>query len=218
MGSVASKHEHHVGHHFRDGEHEFQTAKVGMWIFLLQEILFFAPLFVGFLLFKFLYFDDFHLLSKKLDVTLGAVNTVILIVSSFTVVRAVTAAQKGNKSALTENIIFTILCGFGFLIVKYLEYSHKIHDGTLPGSLFNNPELLEAAPKAPLFFTLYFLMTGLHGLHVLGGIGVWIWLLIRARRGEFGPNYYTPIEMTGLYWHFVDLVWIYLFPLLYLVG
>jgi len=215
--SVDSK-EHHHAHHFRDGEHEFQTCKSGMWIFLLQEVLFFSPLFVGYLVFKFLYFDDFQLASQKLDWVMGAVNTVILLVSSFTVARAISSAQKGDRDGVVENLILTMVCGFGFLIVKYLEYSHKIHDGLLPGSFFTYEPLLEVAPQASLFFTFYFLMTGLHGLHVIGGLVVFAWLLKRALNNEFGPNYYTPLEMTGLYWHFVDLVWIYLFPLMYLVG
>lgn len=209
---------HHHAHHFKSGAHEFETCKQGMWLFLLQEVLFFSPLFVSFLIFKILYYKDFHTASHHLDWVMGAVNTIILISSSFTMARAVVAAQRGNKEALVENLLFTILFAFGFLVVKYLEYSHKIHEGTLPGSLFSNKEILEQAPHAPLFFTLYFLMTGLHGIHVLAGIGVLIWILLRSRRGEFGPHYFTPVELTGLYWHFVDLVWIYLFPLLYLVG
>ncbi|PIR23252.1 MAG: cytochrome C oxidase subunit III [Deltaproteobacteria bacterium CG11_big_fil_rev_8_21_14_0_20_45_16] len=210
--------EHHHAHHFRNDEHQFETAKQGMWVFLLQEVLFFSPLFVGYLIFKFMYFQDFHDASKHLDWVMGAVNTVILIVSSFTVARAISSAQKGNRDGVVENLIFTFICGLGFLIVKYLEYSHKFHDGLLPGHFFSNPELLETAPHANLFFTFYFLMTGLHGIHVVGGLVVFAWLLKRALNNEFGPKYYTPLECAGLYWHFVDLVWIYLFPLLYLVG
>lgn len=208
----------HHAHHFRNADHQFYTAKQGMWVFVLQEVLFFSPLFVCYLLFKFQYFASFHAAAHHLDWVLGAVNTVILLISSFTMARAVSAAQRGNRDALSENLFWTILCAFGFLIVKYLEYSHKIHDGLLPGQFFSNAELLAQAPQAPLFFTLYFAMTGLHGLHVGIGIGVLIWLYVRSRKGHFGTNYYTPVEMTGLYWHLVDLVWIYLFPLLYLVS
>jgi len=212
--AVITGEKHHAAHHFKDREHEFITCKQGMWLFLLQEILFFSPLFVGFFIFKALYFDDFHHAASHLDWVMGAVNTVILISSSFTMARAVTAAQKGNKAATVENLIFTIMFAIGFMVVKYLEYSHKIHVGTLPGEFFTNAEILAEAPKAPLFFTFYFCMTGLHGIHVMAGIIVLSWILWRARKGEFGPKYYTPVEMTGLYWHFVDLVWIYLFPLL----
>ncbi len=210
--------DHHHAHHFKNDDHQFATAKQGMWLFVLQEILFFSPLFVAYLIFKWQYFDSFHKAAHELDWVLGAVNTVILLISSFTMARAVSAAQRGNRDALRENLLWTILCACGFMIVKYLEYSHKFHMGTLPGSFFHNDELLAAAPQAPLFFTLYFCMTGLHGLHVAIGIGVLIWLYVRAGKGHFGVNYYTPVELTGLYWHLVDLVWIYLFPLLYLVS
>lgn len=210
--------EHHHAHHFRDGDHQFFTAKQGMWLFLIQEVLFFSPLFVGFFIFRGLYYQDFHHAAKELDWILGAVNTVILITSSFTMARAVSAAQKGDNEGCADGLLFTIICAFGFVIVKYLEYSHKIHVGTLPGKFFTNAEMLKEAPHAPLFFTFYFCMTGLHAIHVVGGIGVLTWIYRRAKRKEFGPKYYTPVEMTGLYWHFVDLVWIYLFPLLYLVG
>lgn len=210
--------EHKVGHHFRDAEHEFDSAKNGMWIFMVQEILFFAALFVGFLTFKFMYFDDFKIASGELDWVLGAVNTVILIVSSFTVVRAVSSAQLGNSRGVIENLIFTIICGCGFMIVKGIEYTGKFNHHLIPFMDGFNPEMLEAAPKSQFFFMFYFLMTGLHGIHVLVGIGLFGWLLTKAYRKEFGPHYYTPLEMCGLYWHFVDLVWIYLFPLMYLVG
>lgn len=213
---VAPK-EHHHAHHFRDAEHEFQTAKNGMWIFLMQEVLFFSPLFVGYFIFKFIYFQDFQTASHHLDPFAGAVNTAILIGSSFTVARAISAAQKGNQNGVFENLLWTVLFSFGFLAVKTYEYAHKFHDGLVPWN-FTNTELLEAAPQAPLFYTFYFLMTGLHAFHVIVGIGLFFWLLKRARKHEFGPQYYTPLECCGLYWHFVDLVWIYLFPLLYLVG
>lgn len=208
----------HAAHHFKNGDHQFFTAKLGMWVFVLQEVLFFSPLFVAYLIFQWQYFDSFHLAAKQLDWKMGAVNTVVLLISSFTMASAVTAAQKGNRSALSMNLFVTILCGCAFMVVKYFEYSHKVHAGTLPGQYFSNPELLAQAPQAPLFFTLYFCMTGLHGFHVLVGIGVLTWLWWRSRRSEFGTNYFTPIEMTGIYWHLVDLIWIYLFPLLYLVS
>lgn len=212
-----SEHHHHA-HHFRSGDHEFETCKLGMWLFLVQEVLFFTPLFVAYFMFKGFYRHDFHIAAHHLDWVMGAINTLVLITSSFTMARAVSAAQKGLTSAVVRNLIITIACAFGFLVIKYFEYSHKIHAGTLPAGLFSNAELLAEAPKAPIFFSLYFAMTGLHALHVIGGIVVLIWILLRARKAEFGPHYYTPVEMTGLYWHFVDLVWIYLFPLLYLVG
>jgi cytochrome c oxidase subunit 3 len=216
--STAHDQGHHFAHHFKNADHEFLTCKQGMWLFLLQEVLFFSPLFVAYLIFRGEYLEDFHKASHHLDWVMGAVNTVVLIASSFTMARAVTAAQTGKTSATVRNLVFTILFACVFLVIKYFEYSHKFHAGTLPGKFFTNEELLKEAPQAPLFFSIYFGMTALHGLHVAIGIGVLLWILKRSKRGEFGPSYYTPVEMTGLYWHFVDLVWIYLFPLLYLVG
>ncbi len=218
MSSEHAAGEHHHAHHFKDADHQFSTAKQGMWLFLLQEVLFFSPLFVAFFVFKTWYFADFHHASGHLDWKMGALNTVVLLISSFTMARAVTATQRGQLNKATINLIITIVCAFTFLVVKYFEYSHKIHDGLLPGKFFSNAEMLKEAAHAPLFFSVYFGLTGLHGLHVAIGIGLLIWILLRVKKGHFGPGYYTPVEMTGLYWHFVDLVWIYLFPLLYLVG
>lgn len=218
MSNHSHSESHHFAHHFRSAMHEFLTCKLGMWLFLVQEVLFFSPLFVGFFIYKHDFYADFHRSAMELDWKMGALNTVILITSSFTMAKAVSAAQLGKKSALVGNLVVTILCAFGFLIVKYFEYSHKIHAGILPGKYFTNPELLAEAPKSPLYFSFYYAMTGLHAFHVVIGIGLLIWILVRSKRGDFGPQYFTPVEMTGLYWHFVDLVWIYLFPLLYLVG
>jgi len=213
---MAVSHSH--AHHFKSTDHEFVTCKQGMWLFLLQEVLFFSPLFVAYAMYRGQYGHDFHVAAGYLNWKLGALNTLVLITSSWTMARAVTAAQMGKTGALVRNIFITILLACCFMVVKYVEYSHKINVGILPGSLFTNAEILAEAPKAPLFFTLYFTMTSLHGVHVLGGIVVLIWILRRALKKEFGSQYYTPVEMTGLYWHFVDLIWIYLFPLLYLVG
>src|SRR3989338_2491770 len=133
---------HHHAHHFKSGDHELSTCKQGMWVFLVQEILFFSPLFVAYLLFRFMYYKDFHSASQHLDWVLGSVNTIMLIFSSFTMVRAITAAQQGQHKRIIKNLIFTFLLAGGFLIVKYIEYSHKVHVGTLPGVWFTNQELL----------------------------------------------------------------------------
>lgn len=213
---------HHHAHHFKSSDHEFLTCKQGMWLFLLQEVLFFAPFFTGYAIFRGLYPDAFHEASKSLDWQMGGLNTVILLCSSLSMALAVNAAQRGLTKKCVTNLIFTLLFGFGFLIVKYFEYTHKIHVGTLPSGLFNQDlfdEGMFTQAQVPLFFSLYFGMTGLHAIHVIGGMAVLaFWILPRASRGEFVGGYYTPVEMFGLYWHFVDLVWIYLFPLLYLVG
>ena len=207
---------HHHAHHFASAEDEFQASKQGMWLFLVTEILMFGGLFVAYGILRGLYPEMFHHAHQMLAVNLGALNTVVLITSSLTMALAVTATQKGerNKAAICLALTFFFACCF--LVVKYFEYHHKFHDGLLPGGFFTNTELKD--PKTPLFFSLYFLMTGLHGIHVLIGMGVIAWILRRTLRGEFGPNFYTPVELVGFYWHLVDLIWIYLFPLLYLVG
>lgn len=207
---------YHHAHHFESADHEFETCKQGLWLFLLQEVLFFSPLFVAYAVFRLTYPQAFIEGHHHLDWRMGAINTIILICSSYTMVLGVRAAQHGDKAKLIRNLLLTLLFATGFLVVKYFEYTHKIHDGLLPGAMFSNAEAKD--PHVPLFFSLYFGITGLHGLHVIGGMVAMVWVLLRARKGEFGPGYYTPVEMVGLYWHFVDLVWIYLFPLLYLVG
>jgi len=214
--SSTPAHAHHHAHHFKSADHEFESAKQGMWIFLLTEVLFFSGLFVAFGVFRALYPDMFHEAHKMLDWRMGATNTVILITSSLTMAMAVSSVQTGKTTRAVWGLVFTLLLACGFLVVKYFEYSQKIHHGLLPGALFNSEHLTH--PKAPLFFSIYFGSTGLHAFHVICGMGVIAWVLKRTANGEFGPNYYTPVEMVGLYWHFVDLVWIYLFPLLYLVG
>ena len=127
------------------------------------------------------------------------------------------ATQRGQRKRAIVSFILTLLLASAFLVVKYFEWTHKFHEGLFPGGFFTNAELLKAQPKAPLFFSIYFVMTGLHGVHVLVGMGLITWLLIRTIRKDFYPEYFTPVELVGFYWHFVDMVWIYLFPLLYLI-
>jgi cytochrome c oxidase subunit 3 len=269
-----------LAHHFDTPEHQFDSGKLGIWLFLTTEILFFGGLFCAYAIYRSLHPEVFEYAHYYLDTTWGAVNTCVLIISSLTAAWAVRNAQLGQQKALVINIIVTILCAFAFMGVKYVEYSHKFHEGTLWASQFK-PEHeaweLEsyqakhgpgvphgehaaaegsaapapvAAPSAAAvpaehaapvgapavaahklghgefnqrpahvgrFFSIYFCMTGLHGIHVLGGIIVWLWLLARALKGEFGPKYFGPIDYAALYWHLVDLIWIYLFPLLYLI-
>lgn len=212
--SQATPGKHHFAHHFKDAHHEFDSCKVGMWLFILQEVLFFAPLFVAYAVFRSLYPEAFLEASHLLNWKLGALNTAVLISSSFTMALGVNAAQRGLHDKTVKYLALTILFACVFLVVKYFEYSHKIHDGLLPAGMFTHAVEHQ---KTPLFFSLYFMMTGLHGIHVLIGIGLIIWILKRAKNKEFGPEFFTPVELVGLYWHFVDLVWIYLFPLLYLI-
>jgi cytochrome c oxidase subunit 3 len=207
---------HHFAHHFKNAFHEFNACKVGMWLFLLQEILFFAPLFVGYAMFRTMYPEAWHEASRLLDWKMGGLNTLVLIGSSFSMAMAVRGAQTGQKKLTVNALIITIACAFGFMIIKYFEYTHKIHLGILPAKMFTYDGIVH--PETKLFFSIYYMMTGLHGIHVVIGIICLLWILRRAQKGEFDANYFTPVEMVGLYWQFVDLVWIYLFPLLYLVG
>ena len=207
---------HHHAHHFGSGDEEFEASKQGMWLFMVTEVLMVGGLFVAYGILRAMYPEMFAEAHKLLSVKLGLTNTIVLITSSLTMALAVGAAQVGDHKKQVRYLLATIALACCFLVVKYFEYSGKIHHGLLPGGLFTSTEV--SHPKAPLFFSLYFVMTGIHGLHVVVGMGLIAWIAVRASRREFGSNYYTPVELVGFYWHFVDLVWIYLFPLLYLVG
>jgi cytochrome c oxidase subunit 3 len=289
----------HLAHHFDTPQQQFDAGKLGIWLFLLTEVLFFAGLFCAYTVYRSMHPEVFVYAHYFLDTKLGALNTCVLLGSSLTAAWAVRNAQLAEKKLLIINIVITIACAFTFMGVKYVEYSHKIHDGLLPGKNFQpkeqvwelksfrdkHPEAAEYAeklhkrgeqakqagapatgaaaaapsagavaqqqtvyekptheelepliaaglvgprtldPSAPIsrprmahvFFGIYFFMTGLHGFHVLIGIGIWVWMLLKAMKGQFGPTYFGPIDFTALYWHLVDLIWIYLFPLLYLI-
>lgn len=206
-------------HHFKDAHHEYDTTKHGVWSFLLTEILMFGGLFVAYAIFYNMNPAAWEAGSRLLDWKMGAINTVVLLVSSFTMALGIYYCQKNDKNKAVLNLAITIVCGCIFMVIKYFEYSHKIHEGILPGKLFTytGPEVA-GVEGVHWFFSIYFCMTGLHGFHVLIGMGLILWVLLRAAKGEFGPNYYTPVEGVGLFWHLVDLIWIYLFPLLYLLG
>ena len=203
-------------HHFQTKEQQLDASKIGMWLFLTTEILLFGGLFVGFALMQQRYPAAFLTAHHHLDRTMGAVNTVVLLISSFTMVMAVWAAQTSRKKLLIALLVVTLACAVVFLGVKYFEYSHKIHDGLLPGKFYHHKG--DTVPNQFVFFSFYFMMTGLHGFHILGGIAAISWLLVRAIKGHFSANYYTPVDMVGLYWHLVDMIWIYLFPLYYLIS
>lgn len=211
--STVNTHEH--AHHFNSLDHQHEAGKLGVWLFLATEILMFGGLFVGYLIYHGLYPEMFEEGARHLDWRLGAFNTVVLLISSYTMAAGVHHAQKGNNDKLIRNLIITIACAAVFMVVKYFEYTHKIHEGLLPGQFFSYPD---AAQNLGQYFSFYFCMTGLHGSHVLVGVGLMIWLIVRAKRGDFNENKYTAVEGVGLFWHLVDLIWIYLFPLLYLVG
>jgi cytochrome c oxidase subunit 3 len=214
-GNVQAQHHHHA-HHFDSAEHEFDASKMGVWVFLATEILMFGGLFVGYIIYHGKYPEMFHEGAQFLDWRLGALNTVVLLLSSFTMALSIWAAQTGKRSLSIMNLWITLVCGGIFLVVKYVEYSHKFELGLFPGKFFHYEGHAEASNLA-MYFSFYFCMTGLHGIHVLTGMALITWCLIRNYKGEFGPDYYTPLEGVGLFWHLVDLIWIYLFPLLYLV-
>jgi len=203
--------------HFETAAQQHDAAKLGMWIFLVTEILFFSGLFLAYSVYRSLHPAMFLAAHHHLSVPLGGVNTLVLITSSLTMALAVRAAQVGDRRLLVVLLAVTIGCALVFLGIKGAEYAHKIHEGLLPGRFYHPAHGLVIPGKPHLFFGIYFMLTGLHGLHVVIGVGVLSWMLRRAARGDFSPGYYTPIENTGLYWHLVDLVWIFLFPLLYLV-
>ena len=187
-----------------------------MWVFLLTEVLFFGGLFCFYAIYRAWNPDMFHHAHRALDWRLGGLNTVVLIVSSVTMALAIRAFQLDRRGQGIGLLGATFALAGVFMVVKYFEYAHKFHLGQLPGKYYHYTGIEGTNPH--VFFSVYFCMTGLHGLHVLVGMGIILWLMIRAGKGHFGPAYYNPVEITGLYWHLVDMVWIFLFPLLYLVG
>lgn len=212
-GSLADQ---KLASHFVNTDHQFGTAKEGIWVFMVTEILMFGGLFVAYFIFHSIYPDVFKKGSESLSWKLGALNTVVLIVSSFTMALAINLIQRGKRTQASWSLIITLLCGLGFMAIKSIEYSGKISHGLLPSKYFAI-EHAELAHQA-LYYGLYFCMTGLHGLHVLIGMGLITWVLIKNMKGHFDGTYYTPVEGVGIFWHIVDLIWIFLFPLLYLVG
>ncbi|HYH96489.1 cytochrome c oxidase subunit 3 family protein [Hyalangium sp.] len=202
--------------HFASLEVQNHAARLGMWLFLSTEILLFAGLFVCYGVYRYAYPEAFAEASRHLDLSLGTVNTVVLITSSLTAALAVHYAKEGKNSLVAIMFGLTIAMAGAFLVIKGFEYSHKFEEGALPGPYYT----MEAVqlPGVPLYFTIYFLATGLHAFHVIIGMSVLVWLMFKAMREKnFGPNNYTAVELGSMYWHLVDLVWIFLFPLLYLI-
>lgn len=208
--------EHHYAHHFKNAEHEYVASKQGIWLFMATEILMFGAIFVAYAIFHAVYPDMFAEGASHLDWKMGFINTLVLIFSSFTMALSIFYCQTNQKNKAVVSLILTLLCGFTFMCIKYMEYHHKIELGLLPGKLFTFTEGKHS--NLALYFSFYFVMTGLHGLHVLIGMGLITWVLIRTLRGDFNEKYYTPVEGVGIFWHIVDLIWIYLFPVLYLIG
>jgi cytochrome c oxidase subunit 3 len=206
-------------HQFRSETEQRESASLGMWVFLATEVMFFGGLFMAYLLYRWKFPEAFAAASHHLDVLLGGINTAVLIGSSLTMALAVRAAQLGRRRLLTGFLAATMLLGLVFLGIKAYEYHHKHEEHLVPGPYFEFRFEQEALRRpAEIFFCLYFFMTGMHALHMVIGLGLMAWLVAGAARGRYGPRYYNPVECMGLYWHFVDIVWIFLFPLLYLVG
>jgi len=215
-GAHATQHPR-LQHHFDNLEQQFEASALGMWLFLVTEILFFGGLFTAYMIYRLAYPEAFAEASQELDVVLGGINTAVLIGSSLTMALAVWSAQLGKRSGQLLFLGLTIGLGLVFLGIKAVEYSHKFEHHLVPGPNF----LFESArdpQHAQLFFSLYFVMTGLHALHMVVGIGLMAVLSVMAFKGRFTKAYHTPVEVSGLYWHFVDIVWIFLFPLLYLID
>lgn len=223
---------HTVAHHFDTPVQEFQSAKLGFWLFLATEILLFGGLFAAYFYFHEEYPETFRVGGRQLDWKLGALNTTVLLASSWTMAMGVRAAQTSQKKKLLIYCGLTVLGAAIFMVVKYFEYAAKSEHG-----LFIFPEMfggfdettrqlawfkdydgvMAGVPHGHMFFAIYVTMTGIHGLHVLIGAGLIIWIMVGAAKGRFHAGYYLPVDLVGLYWHLVDLIWIFLFPLLYLV-
>ena len=226
-------HEHpfYQMHHFETAEQQREAASFGMWLFLLTEIMFFGGLFFAYLLYRNWYYDAFVAASNSISMPLGLINTIVLISSSFTMAMGVWSAEIRNKKFLQWSLIATIFLGFVFLGIKSVEYTQKFEEHHVPGASFDikdfvnppagtkeKPLTVDMANKTQIYFSLYFAMTGVHALHMIIGIVILFVLLAKARTGLYTTGYVQPIENFGLYWHFVDIVWIFLFPFLYLIN
>ncbi len=210
----------HLQAQYRDMEQQRQTSTVGMWAFLITEIMFFGGLFISYLVYRLLHFQEFAAASKELSVVIGAVNTAVLIASSLTMALSVREAQLGRRKAVMILLTLTMLLGLTFLGLKGYEWYDHISKHEAPGPTFHlEPEKVHGDPRSmELFFCYYFVMTGLHALHMIVGVGLVTWILLDTYRRHISAHYHNPVEIVGLYWHFVDIIWIYLFPLLYLVD
>jgi len=201
---------------FDDAEQQRESATIGMWVFLATEVMFFGGMFLGYAVYRSSYPMAFGEASRRLDIVLGTLNTAILLTSSLTMAMAVHAAHQGKRRQLVGFLIGTIVLGSAFLGIKFYEYFQKFEEHLVPGRGF---ALEGADPRhSQLFFSFYFAMTSIHALHMLIGVGLFIWLIKLARANRFSPENYNAVEVVGLYWHFVDIVWIFIYPLFYLLN
>jgi cytochrome c oxidase subunit III len=223
--AAVETHSPELRHHFADMDQQKNASELGMWLFLGTEIMFFGGMFLAYLIYRLNYYNEFAAGSRSLDIWLGTINTIVLICSSLTVAMGVRAAQLGKRKQLVALMLLTLVFGFAFLGIKGVEWYDKYKEHHIPGPTFDAsdiqhdyPELHIVPSREQIYFSLYFAMTGLHALHMIIGIGIFSFITFYAWRGKYGPEYHTPVEIAGLYWHFVDIVWIYLFPLLYLID
>ncbi|MCG5054601.1 MAG: cytochrome c oxidase subunit 3 family protein [Myxococcales bacterium] len=213
--SEAHSHNPYLAHHFETIEQQSYAARLGMWLFLATEVLLFGGLFLGYTVYRWLYPETYQACADLLSIPMGATNTVVLITSSFTAALGYHAIKVDQVKKGVALLWVTIVLAGAFLVIKYFEYAHKFHEGTLPGKWYTFEGL--QAPGANIFFAVYFLATGLHGFHVVVGMTILAILAVRAQQGRYHAKNYVGVELGVLYWHLVDLVWIFLFPLLYLI-
>ncbi len=206
-----------LAEHFASIDVQQHAARLGMWLFLATEILLFAGLFVIYANYRFMFPDAFAAASRHLDLTMGTINTLVLITSSYTAAMAVHYAKHAENKKVVVMFVLTIAMALGFLVIKYFEYAHKFHEGTLAGPYFTSTDPTLQLPGVPMYFSIYFLSTGLHAFHVIVGMIVLGWVAAKAMRNQFSGRDYTAVELGSMYWHLVDLVWIFLFPMLYLI-
>lgn len=203
---------------FDTAEQQKDASTLGMWIFLITEVMFFGGMFAAYTIYRSTYPTVFAIASSSLDVTVGAINTCVLLLSSFTMVMAVRAGQLGQRKMIIFFLILTLIFGMTFLGVKAYEWTEKYLEHHMPGQAAFHLEGTDLQGPAKLFFSIYFAMTGLHALHMVVGVGILTFLIFETRKGRYSAEYYTPVDISGLYWHFVDIIWIFLFPLLYLID
>jgi cytochrome c oxidase subunit 3 len=220
--TVVDAHNSDLQHHFANMEQQQEASVMGMWVFLITEIMFFGGMFAGYMIYRHLHYQGFVEGSLHMDFWWGTINTVVLLCSSLTMAMAVRAAQTSQRKAIVIFLLITILFGLAFLGIKAIEYHGHWVEHQFPGHDFHLlDEKGQPSPytsEAEIFFSFYWAMTGFHALHMVIGVGLVSWIAFLAWRGRYDAHYFTPVENVGLYWHFVDLVWIYLYPLLYLIS
>ena len=233
----AGEHPRFLAHHFESHQQQFDSGKLGMWIFLLTEVLLFGGLFCAYAVYRANHPEIFSAGAQFLDKYLGALNTCVLLLSSLTMAWGVRCAQLNQRRGLILCLVLTLACAVGFLGIKYVEYEHKWKDGLLwarsfdpgehatetqrphrPSAKTIEQQHAEIPRRVGVFFSIYFAMTGLHAIHVVAGMIAIGWVLRRSIKGHFNRRYFGPVDYVGLYWHLVDMIWIFLFPLLYLID